>query len=598
PRDEPRDHRRLDMGYSRSKWAAEQLVVAAKARGVPARVYRLGLVTGASDTGACHLTNFVWNVIRVSVELGSLPDYDRVIDMAPVDWVARSLVRASLEAGDDTLHLVNLAPTSIFGLRRWLERRGYEMRVESFERWHVRLFQRVIATPSLSPLLPVLSLTSAEFYARAQVRYDRPEAGAFAEASGDACPPADDALLDTYLHYFRDRGFLPRPGERRPAPEARVALDGLRLRELVVEITGFPERDGERLHAPLTALLPEMRAQQYREDGLSRASTRLLLALIRRARIGELRRRHPEIAEIPVERPLIIAAPPRTGTTLLHNLLALEPSNHAFALWELMHPVNPTRAGASWAAHVQGVTAELIAETYERSPDLRAIHPLRAEAPDECSWLLSATATSLVNAVCAHAPGYAAWLLSTDMRPAYRFHREAVQALLWRRPGAQLVLKDPWHLWHLDALLDTYPDATVVLLHRDMRAVVPSLCSLTRALIAIEAAPPPDEVIGRRCLELLEQGITRMLRTRALLPGAFVDVDYRALVADPIGAARAIQEASGRALSPAGERAMRQWLIDNPPNAHGPHRYDLATFGLDPADVDARFAEYTARFLR
>ncbi|MEZ4448081.1 MAG: thioester reductase domain-containing protein [Nannocystaceae bacterium] len=596
PADATTDPERLDMGYSRSKWVAERLVMEAGARGLPVTILRPGLVTGASEGGACHLTNFVWNVLRASIEVGSLPDFDRVLDMVPVDWAARTIVR-NLErpAGErPILHLVNHAPTSIHKVHAWLSGRGYSIRRVSFERWQIQLMQRIGATPSMQAVLPVLSLAAADFYARRQVRHDAPEAAEPFDAAGDPCPPADEALLETYRRYFVGRGFLPEVGRpiRRDAGPERL-LRGQRLHEMIVEVTGV-DLDGAGWREPLDVLLADMARRRYRPGGLERAITRLLLGLLRRARIVDARRRSPEIGAVPIAPPIFIAAPPRSGTTLLHNLLARDPEHRAFALWELMGPVTPRGAGEGWEGHMIAVARELVAETYERSPTLRSIHPLDAEAPDECQWLFAATGQSLIHAIAAHAPNYAAWMLAADMHDAYRFHRDALQCLLWRRPGAQVVCKDPWHLWHLDALLAVYPGARVILVHRDMREVVPSLCSLTRALRSVEAEPDPDEAVGPFAVDLLARGLERAEQARAAAPEAFVDLDYVDLVADPIGTIRGLYHRLGRELSAPAEAAMRAWLAATPADKHGPHRYTLERFGLAAREVAARFAAHAA----
>jgi len=481
PQDVPEDHTRLDMGYSRSKWVAERLVMAARERGMPIAVYRAGLITGATETGVCHLTNYVWNLIRVSIEIGELPDYDRVLDMIPVDWAARSIVRTSLTEGEHNavLHVTNRHPTSLFKIRDWLESRGYPMRLAPFDRWQVQVMQRVCASPSLSALLPVLALAAADFYARRQVRYDSDVASAPFERAGDPCPPADEHLLDNTLRFYVEAGFMPSPGQcitLEAGPEQ--LLRGQRLHEMVAEITG--------------------------------------------------------------------------------------------------------------------VSREFVEETYERSPALRSIHPLGALEPDECQWLISCEGASLINAVMAHAPRYVEWMMKADMTAAYRFHRSAVQTLLWRRPGGRLVCKDPWHLWHLDALLAVYPTSKVILIHRDMAEVVPSLCSLSRELQRVEATPVSDEVVGRYALDLLERGVRRAEAARRSSPDSFIDVEYRALVAEPIGTVREIYGQLGRPLTPAAEAAMLAWLAANPSNKHGKHRYSLEMFGLTEAEVAERFAQVGA----
>ncbi|MCA9698969.1 MAG: sulfotransferase, partial [Myxococcales bacterium] len=415
---------------------------------------------------------------------------------------------------------------------------------------------------------------------------------------GDRCPPIDRAMLDGYHDWFVARGMLPQPGTGRGVPVVPVAeaLDLRRLQQQVVQITGFADLGGDEWREPFTHLLEDMRQQRYRPGGLERATMRLVTALVRRAQLVDLHGRHPEIAAIDIPAPVIIAAPPRTGTTLLHNLLARDPRNRTFALWEMLSPVTPARATTAWTPHMIRVAEELVAETFERAPGLRAIHPLAALAPDECHWIMANSMTSQVFALMAHAPRYREWLRGADVRAAYRFYHATQQALLWREPGQRLVLKDPWHLWHLEELLEIYPAATIVLIHRDMTQVVPSRCSLARELIRIEAEPPDDRQLGQDSFGHLQDGLTRMQRVYAARPGSFVNLGYHELIRDPLAAVERIYGHRGWDIDDDARARMRAWLAANPKDRHGRHRYGLADFGLDEAAVRESLSAYEECF--
>lgn len=596
PEDRPEDYRQLDMGYSRSKWVAERLIQQAVERGIPATIHRPGLLTGCADTGACHSTNFIWNLVKASLQAGVMPDYDRIIDMTPVDWAARHIARATLDASSagGIFHLANPQPTSLYQIRDFFVRQGYELALVPFEHWQIRIMQRIVSDETLKPLLPVISLAASEFYERKQVRHDSPRVAAAFERLGDPCPAANDRLLKTYHSAFLNAGFLAPVGltvSRTPPQLPSVN----RLHELVYEVTGIADLGDNRWKAPLERLLEDMRQQNYKPGGVERASARLLLGLIRKARVTNLVSTRQEVGRIALKKPVFIVAPPRTGTTLLHNLMSADPAHRAFTLSELFNPVAPKGAPDSWADHMNNVASAFVNETYERSPTLQAIHPLEATAPDECQWLLSSHA-SLVNAVMAYAPGYASWVLDDDMTDAYRFHQQALQALMWRRPGGRFIGKDPWHLWHLDTLLNVYPDATIIQLHRDMADVVPSMCSLANALQAVEAEPVAPQQWGNFCLDLLHEGLQRVEAVRTSHSAHFIDVSYEDLVSNPAAEMERVYAALGSELSAEAQAGMRDWMAKNPPGKHGQHRYSLSAFGLSRADIQHRFEPYQRNF--
>ncbi|HEX6595618.1 MAG TPA: sulfotransferase, partial [Acidimicrobiales bacterium] len=162
--------------------------------------------------------------------------------------------------------------------------------------------------------------------------------------------------------------------------------------------------------------------------------------------------------------------------------------------------------------------------------------------------------------------------------------------------GTTWALKSPSHLGHLDALLGALPDATVVVCHRDPREAVASYASLIHALRRPYAVDADPAVAGRQALERAAVAMGRALDVRARAGGAFVDVSYPQLERDPVGAVRGVYAAMGRPVTPELEAAMAAWAASNPRHRHGPHRYDLARFRLDEAEVLDAFAAYLDQY--
>jgi len=198
----------------------------------------------------------------------------------------------------------------------------------------------------------------------------------------------------------------------------------------------------------------------------------------------------------------------------------------------------------------------------------------------------------------AHLPGYSRWHLSCNMVPAYRWHERVLQVLQWRAPG-RWVLKSPCHNLSLPALLAVYPDARFVVPHRDPAVAITSMADLVAVLAGLGTDADWDAYIGAHWLELCGRMLDGLLTTRAAQgDGAFFDLSYRDLVADPVGEVGRLYDWLGWTLTTDAETAMRVYLAASPAGRFGHHHYDAARFGLDPDRIRARVTDYIARYER
>lgn len=324
-----------------------------------------------------------------------------------------------------------------------------------------------------------------------------------------------------------------------------------------------------------------------------------LRLLENRLRILDVLRRNPEIERGPIERPIFVVGLPRTGTTILHALLAQDPATRVPLTWEVMHPwPPPERASfetdpriAEVEKHFAGIDRIL--------PDFKHMHPMGARLPQECVALTAHDFATMIFHTTHRVPSYQAWLAALDLRPVYAFHRRQLQVLQWRCPAERWVLKSPGHLWALDALLAVYPDARLVFTHRDPLKVVASLANLIATLRGLASDRIDPHEIGADWTERLAAGLAAATRVRdahRLGDERVIDVHFHELVGDEIGAIRRIYERFGLALSAEAEARMRRFLVENPKDKHGAHRYDLAAAGLDRARERRRYADYQERF--
>ena len=295
--------------------------------------------------------------------------------------------------------------------------------------------------------------------------------------------------------------------------------------------------------------------------------------------------------------PLVVTGLPRTGTTLLHNLLALDPGHRVLRFWEALHPVPPDPArGTSERALVAAAEAWL-ERLYALAPRFRAIHGATARGPEECDALLQNSFASQHFDDMFRAESYSAWLNASPLAEEYAYY--ARQLAVLTRPedaGRRWVLKSPSHLGYLATLRSVLPGAVVVHCHRDPCEAVASYASLVLAV----REPNTDRVspaeVGRHALRRSAVAMDRALAARDAGGGeGFADVAYTDLVADPVGTVRSLYRRLGAALDDGTAEAMAAWVGANPRHRHGPHRYTLEQFDLTPADVRDRLAAYTER---
>lgn len=310
---------------------------------------------------------------------------------------------------------------------------------------------------------------------------------------------------------------------------------------------------------------------------------RLVGALRTRLRLEAARENEPERFTRSMPRPIIICGLPRTGTTLLHRLLA-GAGLRALRTWEALDPVpGPERRKIRQAQLAERALAAM-------APSFFAVHPIDAGGVEEEVLLFEPTFHSMVPPATMRVPGYLEWYERTDATPAYREVRAILAGL---GGGERWVLKTPQHVEWLDVLAATFPDALLVWTHRDPREVAPSYFSLIahgRGVLSDEVDP---REIGSEWRRKLRRMITRGLAARARLgDDRFVDVPYRQLVADPHGTVLDLLRRADWEITEATHFGIASARRRQTPGRHGAHRYALEDFGISPTAIDDDLAAY------
>jgi hypothetical protein len=371
------------------------------------------------------------------------------------------------------------------------------------------------------------------------------------------------------------------------------------LHASATRITGLDDFGGGDDYVEGLEVLLESYARDAGLTPLGNGSARQFLrgALVARLLSEAQWRQHPQHADVAIERPIFVTGLPRTGTTALHRLLTADPAHQGLELWltEVPQPRppretwddNPVFAGIQAGFH----------KHHQENPEYMGLHYIAADQVEECWQLLRQTMRSISFECLAHLPTYSAWLQGQDWRPAYRRHRRLLQLIGLPDAGRRWVLKNPSHLFALDALFEVYPDALVVQTHREPRTAIASVCSLAAASSAGWSDTFTGATIGRDQLELWARGLEKFTADRSALdPSRFLDVAYEDFVADPVGAAEGVYAHFGLPLSEEARAAMRAIHETSTTGGRRPaHRYTLADAGLTPEAVDERFAAVLPR---
>ena len=314
--------------------------------------------------------------------------------------------------------------------------------------------------------------------------------------------------------------------------------------------------------------------------------------------IRDAEQRDPDILRERIERPIFITGLPRSGTTFLHRLLLEDPDNRAPRVWQTIYPYpigRLVRRGRD--QRIARVARQLRA--FERiAPEFRALHPLDAASPQECSEITAHVFRSLRFDTTYRIPSYRAWLDADGHLPAYRFHRRFLQHLQHQGSEGRWVLKCPDHLFALDAVRAVYPDARLVFVHRDPAKVLLSVAKLTEVLRRPFTRRIDRAEIGRQESARWLEGARRMMAIGddAGLPEPICQVHHRDLVGDPLGTVTALYRHFDMTLAPATATAIQRYARQRPNGGYGPHAYRFEDHGLDREAEHEKFQAYMLHF--
>ena len=350
--------------------------------------------------------------------------------------------------------------------------------------------------------------------------------------------------------------------------------------------------DDDNYREALSVLL-----ESYARDAdLTELGSKMSRFFVRNALVARLLseaawKQYPQHAEVNIERPIFVTGLPRTGTTALHRLLSADPGHQGLQLWLAEFP-QPRPPRETWSDNpvFQQLDAQFT-KAHEENPDYTGLHYMTADEVEECWQLLRQSLHSVSYETLAHIPTYARWLSKQDWTKPYRRHRRNLQLIGLNDAEKRWVLKNPSHLFALDALFATYPDALVVQCHRPAETIMASMCSLSQHTTEGWSNTFVSAQIGQDALETWSRGLELFNAERAKHdPAQFCDVDYFDFVADPVRAVEGIYRKFGIELTDAARAAMEQMHTESQQGPRAPkHTYSLADYGLTAETVKERF---------
>jgi Sulfotransferase family len=315
----------------------------------------------------------------------------------------------------------------------------------------------------------------------------------------------------------------------------------------------------------------------------------LIGTLVRRLQIIDWYKSHPEVLDEVIDRPWIITGMTRSGSSLTSQLFDLDPQVRSPMTWEVDYPIPPAQLATRYSdpriAACAG-TLDLMA------PAQKAMHPWDAMYPQECVLMTQMAFQSIMFQSVSLVPEYIEWMLNSDMRPAYRLHKQMLQIWQSAIPTAHWGLKAPAHMGAIDVVMETYPDARIIWNHRD-----PLVCIASHTSMTIECIKNPN-LDPRKAAEHFKWQWWTALNKMMAYDKAQKDKSwchhlyYRKLAKSPVDAIGAAYEHFGENLDPVHARSIETFLVQQPKDYHGKHVYDIEEMGLDPQQVRQQFAEY------
>jgi hypothetical protein len=384
------------------------------------------------------------------------------------------------------------------------------------------------------------------------------------------------------------------------AMAADISLEPDALMAAAAAETGLDDFGADDFRERLDVLCDALRTEAgLGGPGIVSAYAQLVALLKNRLLVEDLLRRHPEIHDVEIERPIVICGLPRTGTTHLHNLIAADPALRSLPYWESLEPVlAESEQPAPGEADPRLARTEAALEFVNTAmPYFKRMHEMTVDHVHEEIQLLAIDFSTMLFETTAPMPTWRDYYLAHDQTPHYVYLRTVLKALQWLRGGERWVLKSPQHIEQFPALRAAFPDATFVVTHRDPVAVTTSVATMLSYTARVNQDPVDPVRVGGYWADRTERMLRGCVDDRDVLPAEkTIDVHFDEFMADDIAMVERIYALAGQPFTAEARAAMDAFMADHPRGKFGGVIYDLSDFGFDRGELRQALRFYIDRF--
>ena len=376
-----------------------------------------------------------------------------------------------------------------------------------------------------------------------------------------------------------------------------IPIDAERVMKMAERTTGLSDWGEGGFKQRLQATADGVNEANLNTTGLFGARYVLNWHLGNKLRIIDFAKRHPELDDIDIDRPVVITGFFRTGTTFLHNVLAADPNNRVARAWELSYPLGRLGDPLGDVAWRRAQAKFTFGFNQAAIPDQGVAHHVTPDSYEEDFFLLENDMAVLTFWVGFAAYEYAHDMLDWDMTESYEFHKLQLKILNAQKSAKRWVLKCPWHIWNMDALMTVYPDAQIIFTHRDITKALASHCSLSAKMASKLKRSLDVKELGSFWLEYARIGLDRAMESREKIPESqLYDVRLKDMMASPMTVLQDIYAHFDLEFTEEVAGLLEARIAEKPTSQEGEHEYSIEEFGLTNEQVRDTLRTYNERF--
>ena len=361
--------------------------------------------------------------------------------------------------------------------------------------------------------------------------------------------------------------------------------------------TGLTDLGNEKYVEVLDRLIDNARNTEITPLGIYAIYFLALKTAMNRLYIEDYIRRNSDVENIPIESPVFVVGFPRTGTTLLQNVLSLGPAYRALYLWELATPY-PLHESRELDRKLRIRKVDLPLRLIRVGvPEMSVAHEVKADSVEEC-WILLANTLALGNTdIATGLHQWNQWLMAMDRTWVFEDYKRMLQIQAHVTPTERFVLKCPSHIWNLKFILKTFPDACIVWSHRNPVNSIASFCSLMGLGRRIFYGHIDAELVGEMMEDRFHSGVDELMKFRQLEgDDRFYDINFETLIENIPRAVSDIKRYFNLPYDKESDGRVREYLQRHRGDKPGKHRYSPEQFDLDRDEIIKRFGDYIERF--